>query len=54
MFPTASSTIYRNEEGEVLGWSDETYYDAESAYDDFYDDDRYDPYEDDGDEDDWS
>jgi hypothetical protein len=29
MFPTAGSSIYRNEEGEVLGWSDETSYEPE-------------------------
>jgi hypothetical protein len=29
MFPTAGSHIYRNEEGEVLGWSDETSYEPE-------------------------
>lgn len=29
MFPTAGSHIYRNEEGEVLGWSDETQYEPE-------------------------
>ena len=29
MFPTAHSTIYYNEEGEVLGWSDDSYYEPE-------------------------
>lgn len=28
-FPNAHSTVYRNEEGEVLGWSDETQYEPE-------------------------
>jgi hypothetical protein len=28
-FPNAHSTVYRNEEGEVLGWSDETSYEPE-------------------------
>lgn len=36
MFPTANSTIYRNEAGEVLGWDDapEPY----EAFDDLYPD----------------
>jgi len=41
MFPTAHSTIYRNDAGEVIGWSDESYYEPEyndSPYDDYYDD----------------
>lgn len=29
MFPNAHSNIYRNKEGEVLGWSDETSYEPE-------------------------
>ncbi len=32
-FPTAHSTVYRNAEGEPLGWSDETYYEPD-PYDD--------------------
>ena len=35
MFPTASSTIYRNEDGEVLGWDNDYGYEPD-----------YDPYED--------
>lgn len=35
MFPGAGATIYRNEAGEVLGWSDESSYEPEP-----YDDDR--------------
>jgi hypothetical protein len=35
MFPNAHSSVYCNEEGEVLGW-DNTYYD-EPDYDSFYD-----------------
>lgn len=27
MFPTSQSTIYRNEEGEILGWDNSSYYD---------------------------
>jgi hypothetical protein len=34
MFPTANSIIYRNEDGEVLGW-EQSYDDAPEA--DFYD-----------------
>jgi hypothetical protein len=33
MFPTASSTIYRNEDGEVLGWDNN--YDDAPDYDPF-------------------
>lgn len=33
MFPTAHSTIYRNEAGEPLGWSDESSYEPD-PYDD--------------------
>lgn len=46
MFPSAHAEIYRNEEGEVLGWSS-TYYD-EPEYDP-YEDDYYD-YDDEDDE----
>lgn len=34
MFPTASSTVYYNEAGEPLGWSDESSFEPE-----------YDPYD---------
>lgn len=38
-FPTATSTVYYNEAGEPLGWSDESSFEPE--YDDFdYDYDR--------------
>lgn len=37
MFPTATSTIYRNEDGEVTGW-DSTYYDDEPVGLDPWDD----------------
>lgn len=33
MFPTAHSTVYRNEAGEPLGWSDESGYDPREDYD---------------------
>lgn len=39
MFPTAHSTIIRNEDGEVLGW-DNTYYDEAPDQDLFYDDEE--------------
>jgi hypothetical protein len=29
MFPTANSTVYYNEAGEPLGWSDESYYEPD-------------------------
>lgn len=35
MFPTAGSTIYRNEDGEVLGW--DTHYDDAPDPDLYYD-----------------
>lgn len=41
MFPTASSTIYRNEDGEVLGW-DTVSDDAPEPYESF--DDLYPDY----------
>lgn len=28
-FPTAGSTVYRNEAGEVLGWDNDSYYEPE-------------------------
>jgi len=34
MFPTANSTVYYNEEGEVLGW-DTHYYDEGPCIDDY-------------------
>lgn len=34
MFPTAYSTIYRNEDGEVTGWDNNSY--DEPDVDDFY------------------
>jgi len=36
MFPTANSTIIRNEDGEVLGW-ESTYDDAPDAQDAYWD-----------------
>ena len=45
-FPTASSTVYYNEAGEPLGWSDETSFDP-------YDDAYFDDLEDEVDEDEW-
>jgi hypothetical protein len=51
-FPTAASTIYRNEDGEVLGW--DTYTDDAPEYEDFYGDDEPDePTDDDGFMDEW-
>jgi len=44
MFPTASSTVYRNEAGEPIGWSDESYYKPD--VDDFYDNANHGPYDD--------
>lgn len=44
-FPGANATIYRNEAGEPIGWSDESYYEPDP--DDFYDDRFYDWDEDD-------
>lgn len=41
MFPTAQSTVYYNEAGEPLGWSDESYFEPEyDPYD--HDDDMFD------------
>lgn len=37
MFPTANSEIYRNEEGEVLGWDTYSYDEADAYYEDMYD-----------------
>lgn len=34
MFPTANSTVYRNEDGEVLGW--DTHYEDAPDPDEFY------------------
>jgi len=38
MFPTANSTIYRNEAGEVLGWDAGGYDEPYEAFDDLYPD----------------
>lgn len=42
-FPTASSVVYRNEDGEPIGW-DTPSYDDPPEYEDFYD--NYDEEED--------
>lgn len=42
MFPTATSTVYRNEDGEVLGWDND--YGFEPEYDEY--DGYYEPDED--------
>jgi hypothetical protein len=50
MFPTATSTVYYNEDGEVLGWDTN----SDDPHDDPYGDDDYgpepEPEEDDDDE----
>lgn len=33
MFPTATSTVYRNEDGEVLGWDNDYGFEPEYDYD---------------------
>ena len=43
MFPTAHSSVYYNEAGEPLGFSDESYYDPYDPDDDY---DDYEPYDD--------
>jgi hypothetical protein len=52
MFPTAHSTVYYNEAGEPLGWSDESSYDPTGDEyggpdEDYPTDEDYDPSEDD-------
>ena len=44
MFPGPNATVYRNEDGEPIGWSDESYYepDPDDFYDGRYDYDDYD------------
>jgi hypothetical protein len=52
MFPTAYSTVYRNAEGEVTGWSDESSYEPEpedDLDDDLDDDVDGEPFDDDAD-----
>lgn len=43
MFPTANSTIIRNEDGEVLGWDDHTYDEPNYDPEDYHR--QYDEYE---------
>lgn len=49
MFPGASATVYRNEDGEPIGWDYPSEPDPGDMQDDWYDDDWYDDYEDDED-----
>lgn len=53
MFPGPNATVYYNEAGEPLGWSDETYFEPELPEDEWwahetYEENDYDP--EDGDE----
>jgi hypothetical protein len=50
MFPGAHATVYRNEDGEPIGWSDESYYEpSDWDMDDYGYDDSFDADEDEDD-----